>query len=203
MRRVVAKAGKEASSGAGDPPGSARGAKVTPFMRQYEDAKALHPDAVLFFRMGDFYEMFRDDAVTAARVLGLTLTARNKGAPDEIPMAGVPWHAAHGYIGKLLGAGFKIALCEQMADPAKCKGIVPREVVRVLTPSLVTSDDQLAARENQWLAAIDVPDDVEGGLGFALLDLSTGELLATRVESASVLGAEIARSDPREVLLGG
>ena len=179
--------------------------KTTPFMRQFEDAKALHPDAVLFFRMGDFYEMFRDDAVTASRVLGLTLTARNKGAPDEIAMAGVPWHAAHGYIAKLLAAGFKIALCEQMADPAKCKGIVPREVVRVLTPSLVTDDDQLDARENRWLAAIDVPTSSGNDkvLGFALLDLSTGELLATAVDSVSVLAAEIARSDPRELLVGG
>jgi DNA mismatch repair protein MutS len=195
----MAKAGKQEKS--------AGVAKVTPFMRQYEDAKALHPDAILFFRMGDFYEMFRDDAVTAARVLGLTLTARNKGAPDEIPMAGVPWHAAHGYIGKLLAGGFKIALCEQMADPAKCKGIVPREVVRVLTPSLVTDGDQLDARENQWLAAIDVPVAAAGaeagGVGFALLDLSTGELLAATVDGASVLAAEIARSDPREVLVGG
>jgi DNA mismatch repair protein MutS len=153
--------------------------------------------------MGDFYEMFRDDAVTAARVLGLTLTARNKGAPDEIPMAGVPWHAAHGYVAKLLAAGFKIALCEQMADPAKCKGIVPREVVRVLTPSLVTEGDQLDARENQFLAAIDVPESDDVGLGLALLDLSTGELLASVVDGVAVLAAEIARAEPRELLVGG
>lgn len=205
---------------AASPPrdGKAGEKRSTPFMRQHEAAKALHPDSILFFRMGDFYEMFHDDAVTAARVLGLTLTARNKGAPDEIPMAGVPWHAASGYIAKLLASGFKIALCEQMADPAKCKGIVPREVVRVLTPSLVTEGDQLDARENQWLAAIDLPEDApsrvgtatrpqdgasEARLGFALLDLSTGELLAAAVDGVSVLAAEIARTAPRELLVGG
>jgi DNA mismatch repair ATPase MutS len=103
-----------------------RAAKQTPVMQQHAAAKNAYPDCVVFFRMGDFYEMFGDDAVLVSRVLGLTLTARNKGKPDEIPMAGVPHHAAHGYVGRMLHAGYKVAICEQMADPSTVKGIVPR-----------------------------------------------------------------------------
>src|SRR5262245_66169484 len=105
-------------------------------MRQFHAAKAAHPDCILFFRLGDFYEMFHDDAIVASRALNLTLTSRNKGAPDEVPMAGVPFHAAHGYVAKLLALGHKVALCEQMADPSKVTGIVPRQVARVITPGL-------------------------------------------------------------------
>src|SRR5687768_11729102 len=123
-------------------------ARKTPVMAQHAAAKRAYPDAILFFRLGDFYEMFGDDAVLVSRLLDLTLTSRNKGKPDEIPMAGVPHHAAHGYIGKLLERGYKIAICEQMADPSKVKGIVPREVVRVITPGLVTDGDQLDASSN-------------------------------------------------------
>src|SRR5262245_11681077 len=171
-------------------------------MRQYEEAKAGHPDAILFFRLGDFYEMFHEDAVVASRLLNLTLTSRNKGAVDEVPMAGVPYHAAHGYIAKLLAQGFKVALCEQMADPSKVKGIVPRQVVRVVTPGLVTDSDQLDARANHYLLAIDRDGDEETNrYAFALLDLSTGELAAAPLDDAASLMAELARADPREVLL--
>ncbi len=173
--------------------------KLTPVMRQYQDAKDAYPDAILFFRMGDFYEMFHDDAVVASKALSLTLTARNKGDPDEIPMAGVPHHAAHGYVAKLLGQGFKVAICDQMADPSKVKGIVPREVVRVLTPGLITDGDQLDARANHWLAAVD-GDEMSSVLGLALLDLSTGELSAGAIEGGAALVAELARADAREVL---
>src|SRR5882672_11338355 len=129
-------------------------------MRQYHAAKTAHPDSILFFRMGDFYEMFNDDAVVASRALDLTLTSRNKGAADEVPMAGVPHHAAASYIARLLGNGHKVAICEQMADPSKTRGIVPRAVVRVLTPGLVTDGDQLDGRANHYLCAV---DRVEGG----------------------------------------
>ncbi len=115
-------------------------ASQTPVMRQYLAAKEAHPDALLLFRMGDFYELFFEDAVTAARALDLTLTARNKGSDDEIPMAGVPHHAASAYVQRLLEQGFKVAICEQMADPSKVKGIVPREVVRVVTPGIAYDD---------------------------------------------------------------
>jgi DNA mismatch repair protein MutS len=176
--------------------------KITPVMRQYEDAKSAYPDAVLFFRMGDFYEMFHDDAVLVAKELSLTLTARNKGAPDEIPMAGVPHHAAHGYVAKLLAKGYKVAICDQMADPSKVKGIVPRQVVRVVTPGLVTETDQLDARANNYLAAVDATSAAPGSpFGLALLDLSTGELAAAVVPDLASLLAELGRADPREVLV--
>ncbi|XYI01995.1 DNA mismatch repair protein MutS [Sorangium sp. So ce1128] len=182
--------------------------KLTPVMRQYEEAKALHPDAILFFRMGDFYEMFNDDAVLVSRALNLTLTSRNKGEPDEVPMAGVPHHAAHGYIARLLALGHKVAICEQCGDPSKIKGLVPRQVVRVVTPGLVTDTEQLDARANHYLAAVDgggVPrgdDGAAGGpYGLSLLDLSTGELSATSIPDAATLLAELARADPREALI--
>ncbi|WP_437491651.1 DNA mismatch repair protein MutS [Sorangium sp. So ce1014] len=182
--------------------------KLTPVMRQYEEAKALHPDAVLFFRMGDFYEMFNDDAVLVSRALNLTLTSRNKGEPEESPMAGVPHHAAHGYIARLLALGHKVAICEQIGDPSKIKGLVPRQVVRVVTPGLVTETDQLDARANHYLAAVDgggVPRGdggaAGGPYGLSLLDLSTGELSATSLPDATTLLAELARADPREALI--
>src|SRR5579862_4595481 len=176
-------------------------ASQTPVMRQYLSAKADHPDALLFFRMGDFYELFFEDAVVAARALDLTLTARNKGAEDEIPMAGVPHHAASGYVQRLLDQGFKVAICEQMADPSKVKGIVPREVVRVATPGIAYDDAGIDARSNLYLAAVE-SGGMGGSFGIAALDLSTGELLAC--ESPDAVGAmsELARLDPREVLAG-
>ena len=174
-------------------------ARKTPVMAQHAAAKQAYPDAVLFFRLGDFYEMFGDDAVLSARLLDLTLTSRNKGKPDEIPMAGVPHHAAHGYIAKLLELGHKVAICEQMADPSKVKGIVPREVVRVITPGLVTDADQLDGSSNNWLASVDLGPCA---VGVALLDLSTGELLAAEVSNLAAVLSEITRALPREVLLG-
>jgi DNA mismatch repair protein MutS len=175
-------------------------ANKTPVMQQHAEAKRAYPDAVLFFRLGDFYEMFGEDAELCARVLDLTLTSRNKGKPDEIPMAGVPHHAAHGYIGRLLAAGHKVAICEQMADPKLTKGIVPRAVVRVITPGTATHDDHLALRENNWLAALEVqlPD-----VGMAFFDLSTGELSFGRVASIAAALGELARVRPREILVGG
>ena len=168
-------------------------------MQQYREAKDAFPDAILFFRLGDFYEMFNDDAVVCARELGLNLTSRNKGAPGEVPMAGVPHHAAHNYLARLIAAGHKVAICEQIGDPSKIKGIVPRKVVRVLTPGLITDTEQLDARRNNYLVAID--GDGLGSHGFAQLDLSTGELGACVVEGHALLVAEVARADPAEVLL--
>ncbi|MFO0592566.1 MAG: DNA mismatch repair protein MutS [Polyangiaceae bacterium] len=189
--------------------------RLTPVMRQHDEAKRAHPDAILFFRMGDFYEMFHEDAVLVSKLLNLTLTAREKDGPDPIPMAGVPHHAAHGYIAKLLSYGHKVAICEQMADPSKVKGIVPRQVVRVVTPGLITDEGQLDARANNYLVAIEpaagvstalpmvaTSNDASSGWGIALLDLSTGELSAAVAPDAATLLAEIARAEPREVLLG-
>ncbi len=173
--------------------------RKTPVMQQHAAAKREHPDAVVFFRLGDFYEMFGDDAVLCARELELTLTSRNKGHVDEIPMAGVPHHSAHSYIARLLERGFKVAICEQMADPTKVRGIVPRQVVRVLTPGQVTDGGQLANDRNNWLAALETTGE---GVGVALVDLSTAELRAAEFQDlASALG-ELARAAPREILIG-
>ena len=175
---------------------------LTPVMKQYATAKAAHPDALLFFRMGDFYELFNEDAVVASRALDLTLTARNKGAPDEIPMAGVPHHAASSYVQRLLEQGFKVAICEQMADPSKVKGIVPREVVRVVTPSIAYDDAGLDARENHYLVAVERAGADSGAFGIAALDVSTGELSACAADDATSALAELVRLDPREILVG-
>lgn len=174
-------------------------ASPTPVMQQHAAAKRAYPDAIVFFRMGDFYEMFGDDAVQGSRLLELTLTARNRGKPDEIPMAGVPHHAAHGYIARLLELGQQVAICEQMADPSKVKGIVPREVVRVITPGLVTDVDQLAASANNYLCAVEV---TTSEVGVALYDLSTGELQAGSLPDVARLLGELSRAAPREVLVG-
>lgn len=172
----------------------------TPVMQQHARAKRAHPDCIIFFRLGDFYEMFGEDAVVGAKALDLTLTSRNKGKPDEIPMAGVPHHAAHVYIARLLARGHQVALCEQMADPKLTRGIVPREVVRVITRGTWTESDALRERENSWLVAVHF-----GGktLAAAWFDLSTGELLTSQVSSMSSLLGELSRFRPKEVLLSG
>ncbi len=171
---------------------------ATPVMRQHAAAKEAHPDCVIFFRLGDFYEMFGDDAVLVSKVLDLTLTSRNKGKADEIPMAGLPHHAAHSYIARMLKSGYKVAICEQMADPSTVKGIVPREVVRVITPGTWTEESQLAADANNWLCAVEVDED---GVGVALLDLSTAELMAATLPDVASCLSELGRAGPREVLL--
>ncbi|RYZ58438.1 MAG: DNA mismatch repair protein MutS, partial [Proteobacteria bacterium] len=171
-----------------------RPADDTPVMRQFRSAKEQHPDALVFFRMGDFYELFYDDAVIASRALELTLTSRNKNSADEIPMAGLPHHAASGYVQRLLEQGFKVAICEQMADPKTVKGIVPREVVRVVSPGLTYDDNGLTPGQNHWVVAL-------GELTFAALDFTTGELLAATVESREALLAELVRFDPKEIVL--
>ena len=177
-------------------------ASQTPVMRQYLTAKEAHPDALLFFRMGDFYELFFEDAVTAARALDLTLTARNKGAPDEIPMAGVPHHAASGYVQRLLEQGFRVAICEQMADPSTVKGIVPREVVRVVSPGIAYDDAGIDARRNHYLVSVSLgAPERAGAFGIAALDLSTGELRACEAPDVALALAELVRLDPRELLV--
>jgi DNA mismatch repair protein MutS len=178
-------------------PKSSPKSEPTPVMKQFLDAKAEHPDALLFFRMGDFYELFYDDAPIAAKALDLTLTARNKDKDDPIPMAGVPHHAASSYIQRLLEQGFKVAICEQMADPSKVKGIVPRKVVRVVTPGIVFDEAGLDAKKNHWLVAVSTDGEK---FGIAALDMSTGELIACEAPDAPTAGAELLRLDPAEVL---
>lgn len=181
---------------------TSKGAQA-PAMQQYLREKAAHPDALLFFRMGDFYELFFDDAITAAKALDLTLTSRNKNEPDAIPMCGVPYHAAQTYVARLLELGHKVAICEQLEDPAKAKGVVRRGVVRVLTPALVLDGDALDARSNQFLAAVVPPEggvELPGAWAVAAYDLTTGELLSTEVPDALSLLGELARLDVRELL---
>src|ERR687896_2589736 len=143
-------------------------ASATPAMRQYLDAKRQYRDAILFFRMGDFYEMFYEDALTAARALELTLTSRSKDAAGgAIPMCGVPYHAGDTYIARLVKKGFRVAVCEQMEDPRKAKGVVKREVVRVLSPGTLTDAGYLEAREPAFLMAL-APSQPGPGYGAAL-----------------------------------
>ncbi len=160
---------------------------LSPAMRQHRAAKEAHPDALLFFRMGDFYELFYEDAVVAARELGLTLTARDKAR--LIPLCGVPYHAAAGYLQKLLRKGYKVALCEQMEDPKLAKGVVRREVTRVLTPGTAL-DMALDGGASQWLAAVAaVGSGAAACVGVASVDLSTGEMRATEFSGSERMGA--------------
>jgi DNA mismatch repair protein MutS len=173
--------------------------KMTPMMRQYLDVKAQHPDAILFFRLGDFYEMFMEDAVIAARILDITLTSRNKGSAEEIPLCGVPYHSCQSYLARLVDAGYKVAICEQVEDPKSAKGIVKREVVRVVTPGLVVDTDSLVPDENNFLSAVAVSS--EGRFGIALLDITTGEFRVTEVEGIEAARSELVSLQPREVLV--
>jgi len=173
----------------------------TPLMRQYAAIKKEHPNALLFFRLGDFYELFFDDAVLAARELQITLTSRNKEKGVDIPMCGVPYHAAEGYIAKLIRRGFKVAVCEQVEDPRLAKKLVRREVTRVVTPGTV-ADSLLSAEENNFLAAVATVGD---RVGFAALDLSTGEFRATEFAGESAerrIQEELEQLRPREMLYG-
>src|SRR5579864_4453367 len=147
----------------------------TPLMRQYSSIKQKYPQALLFFRLGDFYELFFEDAVLAARELQITLTSRNKEKGVAVPMCGVPYHAADNYIARLIQKGHKVAICEQMEDPRLAKKLVRREVTRVVTPG-TASDSHLRSEENNFLAAL---AQVGDRVGFAALDLSTGEFRAT------------------------
>ncbi|MDE3156774.1 MAG: DNA mismatch repair protein MutS [Acidobacteriota bacterium] len=174
---------------------------VTPAMRQYLDAKRQYRDAIVFFRMGDFYEMFYEDALTAARALDLTLTSRSKDANGgSIPMCGVPHHAVDGYLARLVRKGFRVAICEQVEDPRKTKGLVRREVVRVVSPGTLTDAGYLDAREPAFLMAISAPP-AGGPLGAALVDLSTGEFSTAEYADAAALGDEITLLRPRELVV--
>src|ERR1700681_1521310 len=173
----------------------------TPLMRQYAAVKKDHPTALLFFRLGDFYELFFDDAILAAKELQITLTSRNKEKGIAVPMCGVPYHAAEGYIGKLIRKGFKVAICEQMEAPSAAKKLVRREVTRVMTPG-TAADSSLGSDENNFLAAL---AQVGERVGFAALDLSTGEFRATEFSGEGALRRvqeELEQLRPKELLYG-
>lgn len=167
-------------------------------MRQYLEIKSRYPDSILFFRMGDFYEMFLDDAKVAAAILDITLTSRNKGGEDEIPFCGVPFHSAQPYIARLIEAGHRVAICEQVEDPKQAKGIVRRDVVKVVTPALVTEAESLTPGDNSYLLALYKAGDIWGS---AWLDLSTGEFCVAEEKGESGVASRLAAISPRELLL--
>jgi DNA mismatch repair protein MutS len=184
------------------PDSPANDAKLSPAMRQYRQFKQQYPDYVLFFRMGDFYEMFWEDAQTAHRVLGVTLTSRSKDSPDPIPMAGVPFHAVEGYLRRMIAAGHRVAICEQMEDPALAKGVVKRDVVRLMTPGTLTDEPLLDGRTDNYLAAVAFGVAKQGGYRAAVawVELSTGACTAASATEGEILD-EIARLAPAEVLV--
>jgi len=173
----------------------------TPLMKQYKEIKSNFEDSILFFRLGDFYEMFFEDAVKASRELGLTLTSRNKEKNVDIPLAGVPFHSADSYITKLVSKGYKVAICEQTEDPKMAKGIVKREVVKIITPGTVVDVEALDAKSNNYLMSI---LKIENKFGIAYIDITTGEFKVTEVEKDDdfvKLFNEINKIEPKEVLV--
>src|SRR6202045_806724 len=170
----------------------------TPMMQQYRRIKGQHPDTLLFYRMGDFYELFYDDARRAAALLDITLTARGQSAGAPIPMAGVPFHAVEGYLAKLVRKGESVALCEQLGDPAKSKGPVERQVVRIITPGTVTDEALLEERQETLVAAL--ARDGER-FGLAWLDLAAGRFTVSQAEGRLALAAELERLKPAELLV--
>ena len=173
----------------------------TPLMKQYKEIKSNFEDSILFFRLGDFYEMFFEDAVKASRELGLTLTSRNKEKNVDVPLAGVPFHSADSYITKLVSKGYKVAICEQTEDPKMAKGIVKREVVKIITPGTVVDVEALDAKSNNYLMSI---LKVENKLGVAYIDITTGEFKVTEVEKDDdfvKLFNEVNKIEPKEVLV--
>jgi DNA mismatch repair protein MutS len=173
-------------------------------MRQYLDVKRQHRDAIVFFRMGDFYEMFYEDALTASRVLELTLTSRAKDAHGTaIPMCGLPYHALDGYLSRLIRKGYRVAICEQVEDPRKAKGVVKREVTRIVSPGTFTESSYLEAREPAFLVAVQPPASAGDPWGLACLDVSTGEFTVTECAgagAAEAAAAELALLRPKELI---
>lgn len=167
-------------------------------LRQYMRIKAEHPDAILMFRLGDFYEMFFDDAKIASSILDITLTSRNKNDPSPVPLCGVPYHSVEPYIARLLEHGKKVAVCEQVEDPRLARGVVKREVTRVITPGVIADGTQLDAGSNNFLAGVYAED---GRAGLAIADISTGLFQAAEFQGTEILMEEIARAEPREIVL--
>ena len=170
--------------------------QLTPGMQQYQDVKREHPDCVVMLRMGDFYEMFYDDAVLAARELEITLTARGQG-DKRAPLAGIPFHALENYLGRLIRKGYKVALVEQLEDPKKAKGLVKRGVTRIITPGTIIEQGLLTEKENNYLASVVARE----GYALAVCDVSTGEFCTLMLENSIALHNEIARYHPSEIVI--
>ncbi|CAK8711449.1 MAG: DNA mismatch repair protein MutS [Candidatus Electronema aureum] len=181
--------------------------KITPMLRQYLEIKEQHPGTILFYRMGDFYEMFFEDAETASRVLGITLTSRSREDAPQVPMCGVPYHALTGYLGKMVKAGYRVALCEQVEDPKQAKGIVRREVVRVVSPGVTTDEQLLDEKSNTFVCALTASRRGQKllAVGLSFLDVSTGNFLISELPLSQgrcePVIDEITRMQPAELLL--
>ena len=169
----------------------------TPMMQQYLKLKAQHPEQLLFYRMGDFYELFYDDAKRASALLDISLTKRGASAGEPIPMAGVPYHAVEGYLAKLVQLGESVAICEQIGDPATSKGPVERQVVRIVTPGTVTDEALLTERVDNLIAAI---YHHKGAFGYATLDMTSGRFLLSEPANVEEMQAELQRTRPAELL---
>ncbi len=173
-------------------------AELTPMMQQYRTVKEQNPDCILFFRLGDFYEMFEEDARVASRELDLTLTTRDhakgKAAEEKTPMCGVPYHSSESYIARLVAKGYKVAICEQMEDPALAKGLVKRDVIRIVTPGSVTESSMLTESQNNYYACLFTEDGV---CGLAFCDVSTGAFHVTQTSGED--WAESACNELREL----
>lgn len=167
-------------------------------LKQYVEIKKEYPDSILFFRLGDFYEMFYDDAKVASKVLGIALTSRNKSGKNPVPLCGVPHHSAEPYLTKLLKEGHKVAVCEQVEDPKTAKGVVKRKVVRVLTPGAIIDTEKLDSKSNNYLASVYVNNN---SYGFAYTDISTGIFRTTSFNSLEALTDELAQVEPKEILI--
>ena len=176
-------------------------AEPTPMMKQFLEIKERCKDCILFFRLGDFYEMFYEDAEIASKELELVLTGKDCGLAERAPMCGIPYHAALSYIGRLVSKGYKVAVCEQLEDPSAAKGIVKRDIVRIYTPGTVTDEQMLSQKSNNYIAAV---YEFRNMYGIAAADITTGELYLTSLTVGSTynhLANEIARFAPSEIII--
>src|SRR3990172_3836475 len=173
--------------------------QLTPLLRQYQEIKNNHRDAILFFRMGDFYEMFFDDAVTASKILEIALTTRDKRNDNPIPMCGIPYHAVDSYLPKLIRSGHKVAICEQVEDPATAKGLVRREVVRIVSPGTILDGNLLDSRENNYIASVYIGTVA----GLAFVDISTGDFYIAELDNPSLLRLRSGHAYPSPLRVEG
>ena len=171
---------------------------LTPMMQQYMQMKEKYPDCLLFFRLGDFYEMFFEDAKLVSQELELTLTGRDCGLQERAPMCGVPHHAVNVYVEKLIARGYKVAICEQMEDPALAKGLVERDIIRIITPGTMTEGSSIDERANSFLLSLCFSSE---RCGLAMVDVSTGEFIVHEIEKPeTALAGELARIVPSEII---
>ena len=175
----------------------AKKGKLTPMMQQYMQIKEENKDCILFYRLGDFYEMFFDDALTASKELEITLTGKNCGLEERAPMCGVPYHAVDSYLNKLVEKGYKVGICEQVEDPSQAKGIVKREIVRIVTPGTNISQQSLDDEKNNYLMCIFAND---GSYGISFVDVTTGDFRTTSMDSLAKVRDEIFKFEPAEII---